>query len=141
MKVEYSANNSGGNWWLEDKDWFALEQAGWKVKWYRDSESSIVKKFSKRSVEESRFLGSLANGAEKEFETPKEALLEFESITGADVSVRGCGCCGAPHAFSWGEGDKYGYVSGSDCLTILYDEDAHLSPRELLAKIRDKQQR
>ncbi len=27
-KIEYSSNNSGGDWWLKDEDWFALEKAG-----------------------------------------------------------------------------------------------------------------
>lgn len=33
MYVEYSSNNSGGHWWLEDADWKNLEAAGWKVEW------------------------------------------------------------------------------------------------------------
>lgn len=33
MKIEYSTNNSGGDWWLKDKDWKALEAAGWSVVW------------------------------------------------------------------------------------------------------------
>jgi hypothetical protein len=36
VKVEYSSNNSGGYWWLKDKDWQALEDAGWYVHWGRD---------------------------------------------------------------------------------------------------------
>ena len=36
MMVEYSSNNSGGGWWLKDKDWFALEKAGWTVAWIKD---------------------------------------------------------------------------------------------------------
>lgn len=35
MIVEYSSNNSGGDWWLSDDDWKNLESAGWKVKWIR----------------------------------------------------------------------------------------------------------
>jgi len=33
MKVEYSSNNSGGHWWLSDKDWINLESNGWDVIW------------------------------------------------------------------------------------------------------------
>lgn len=33
MKVKYEATNSGGDWWLKDKDWKALEGAGWHVEW------------------------------------------------------------------------------------------------------------
>jgi hypothetical protein len=31
--VEYNSNNSGGGWWLDDKDWRKLEKAGWLVEW------------------------------------------------------------------------------------------------------------
>lgn len=33
MKVTYDSNNSGGGWWLKDKDWEKLEKAGWTVNW------------------------------------------------------------------------------------------------------------
>ncbi len=33
LKVEYSSNNSGGSWWLYDKDWVKLEEAGWTIIW------------------------------------------------------------------------------------------------------------
>ena len=33
MLVTYKSNNSGGGWWLDDKDWKALEKAGWHVIW------------------------------------------------------------------------------------------------------------
>ena len=90
MEIEYSSNNSGGSWWLKDEDWKALEAAGWWV--------------------------GLAKCAKKDFTTVKEALEEFERITGENVSDEGCNCCGAPHSFFW-EG---GYCSGEDCLQYLY---------------------
>lgn len=31
--VEYGSNNSGGEWWLSDEQWRALELAGWEVVW------------------------------------------------------------------------------------------------------------
>jgi hypothetical protein len=31
--LHYEANNSGGEWWLKDEDWQALEDAGWVVHW------------------------------------------------------------------------------------------------------------
>jgi hypothetical protein len=43
MKVEYSSNNSGGSWWLKDKDWYTLEKAGWKVEWYKEETFSLFK--------------------------------------------------------------------------------------------------
>lgn len=97
MKVRYGANNSGGKDWIHKKDWLALEKAGWEVEWSTDRMD-------------------YAYYASKDFETPTQAMREFEKITGADVSDEGCNCCGAPHSFNW-EG---GYVSGQECLTYLY---------------------
>jgi len=99
MKVTYSANNSGGKYWIKEKDWLALEKAGWEVNW---RSYGIGVKYVDR--------------ASKEFETPGQAMREFEKITGADVSDEGCNCCGAPHAFDW-EGE---YISGEECLKYLY---------------------
>jgi len=128
MKVEYSSNNSGGSWWLKDKDWKELEKAGWYVVWGGDyfchSEFSSMKKPEgkpepcessekckghrrfeswKEIKEENRWLGSLAKVATKEFEGIADALREFERITGQSVTDDGCNCCGAPHTFSWGD--------------------------------------
>ena len=33
MLVQYNSRKSGGSWWLSDKDWKALEGAGWEVEW------------------------------------------------------------------------------------------------------------
>jgi len=128
MKIQYSSNNSGGSWWLNDNDWINLEKAGWTVIWggyyfckdkYRLIEVPKNKKEpcksrevceghrrydSHEEVDRNDFilLGALAHDAEKEFETPREAMLEFEQITGQDVSDEGCNCCGYPHKFSLG---------------------------------------
>jgi hypothetical protein len=115
MIIKYSSNNSGGSWWLSDEDWFALEKAGWKVEWAKDMEEGL---FHKKG--EDRWLGALAQRASKEFETPGQAMREFEKVTGQTVSDEGCSCCGAPHSFSWGEGDKWDYASGEDCLNYMY---------------------
>src|SRR3990167_9656972 len=96
IKVEYSSNNSGGSWWLSDEDWYKLEAAGWRVKWYKDEPEGIM-----RRAGDERWLGALARGAEKEFETPADAFREFEAVTGQSASDEGCNCCGAPHSFSW----------------------------------------
>ena len=103
MKVEYSSNNSGGSWWLKKKDWLNLEKAGWTVEWKEDT-----------------FLGSDAMHCNKEFNTIREALEEFEEITGQDVGDNGCNCCGPPHSFSWDDE----YASGSDLYPYLYGTQA-----------------
>ncbi len=127
MKVEYRSNNSGGCWWLKDEHWRALEAAGWEVGWYRDKkpEPGLIPLGE-------RWLGALANEASKEFETPAEAMREFERVTGLKVTEEGCGCCGPPHAFEWPEGkNKYGgYASGSDCLAFLFEGVPAMGLRE-----------
>lgn len=124
MKIEYDSNNSGGNWWLEDKDWEALEAAGWEVEW-----GGLGSSFSKEKPKKGdRWLGALACTASKNFETPGDAMREFEKITGQDVSNGGCNCCGAPHRFRWGRAvdeslpkeAEYGSVSGEGCLEYLF---------------------
>lgn len=83
MRVEYSSNNSGGGWWLDDKDWYALETAGWVVDWRPD-----------------RWLGALATSATREGLTLSQAIVEWEHVTNQVASDVGCECCGPPHHFS-----------------------------------------
>jgi hypothetical protein len=87
MRVEYSSNNSGGNWWLSDEDWKALENAGWNVQW------------------DARWLGALATSATIEVEQPQDAIDSFESVTGQRASAIGCTCCGPPHNFYYTDED------------------------------------
>jgi hypothetical protein len=100
MKVNYKSNNSGGHWWLEDKDWFALEAAGWQVEWYKNQTNGIF-----GCNKNGRFLGALASEATKEFDSIEAAVAEFEKITGQCADDVGCSCCGSPHYFSkeWAE--------------------------------------
>jgi hypothetical protein len=72
--VEYSANNSGGRWWLTDQNWLALEQAGWKVRWCRDDED---------------WFGALASHAERRGLTLGAAIREWEQVTGQSSSALG----------------------------------------------------
>ena len=83
MKITYSSNNSGGHWWLKDKDWKNLERAGWDVEWEK----------------EGRFLGALPHRASKDFASVEEAISEWESVVGQSATEEGCPCCGPPHEF------------------------------------------
>lgn len=116
MLVNYSSNNSGGDWWLSDDDWFRLEKAGWKVEWVKDKENSPF-----HLKGQDRWLGALAVYASKEAETPGAAMREFEEITGQTVSDEGCDCCGAPHSFSWYENEVPSYASGQECSKYVRD--------------------
>lgn len=118
ITVEYHHNNSGGGWWLKDEHWLALEKAGWKVEWVKDDKD----KFRRDSTD--RFLGALATRASKQFLTPREAMVEFEKVTGMSVCEEGCNCCGPPHCFEWGEGESFRYASGESCATYLYPEES-----------------
>lgn len=95
IKLEYSSNNSGGNWWLKDEDWQKLEAAGWQIEWCKDKSAGIL------FTENGRFLGALATSASKTFETPDEGVAEWKSVTGQDPWVEGCNCCGRPHSFCY----------------------------------------
>jgi hypothetical protein len=118
MKVEYSSNNSGGDWWLTDEDWLKLEEAGWVVDWVKNQEPGL---FHKKGEE--RWLGALAKRASIEVPNLIDALRSFEKVTGQRVSDEGCNCCGAPHSFNWrDEKGNYQYVSGEDCLQYLYPD-------------------
>ena len=84
MYITYDSNNSGGDWWVDDEGWKALEKAGWIVDW-----------------EEERFLGALATSAKKEnISNMEEAVREWEKLTGCTATDIGCPCCGPPHHFT-----------------------------------------
>lgn len=152
IRVEYSSNNSGGDWWLEDEDWKALEDAGWLVLWktmelvfdengkliYDDNnlpKTKSAKAFTLDSDE--RWLGALATKAFKVSPDIMTALREFEGITGQDVSHNGCGCCGSPHYFEWRDLETGQMFSGSgeDLLEYMYPgKDTKMSKREMLER-------
>lgn len=100
--LTYSSNNSGGNWWLTDSDWYALEEAGWKIDWYADKKESYYGE---------RWLGALAGYASKEFDSAEEGVLEWESLTGQNAASIGCNCCGPPHSFTFDTGDDVQFIS------------------------------
>lgn len=116
MKVNYSSNNSGGSWWLTDENWKALEAAGWDVKWRANETSQFAKADS-----DGRWLGALATEASKDFETMREAVEEWQNITGQNAADEGCNCCGEPHYFS-GEDADGNYVSGPEIRRDSYIE-------------------
>jgi hypothetical protein len=93
--VEYSSNNSGGSWWLTDKNWYDLEAAGWEVQWVKDQEDGIF-----HNKGEERWLGALATNAIRRDVSLGVAKAEFEDVTGLSPYDEGCDCCGQPHYFS-----------------------------------------
>jgi hypothetical protein len=132
MRIKYDSNNSGGRWWLKDADWDALAAAGWRVRWggRLGGPHETPKVLTREQVETERYLGALAVVAEKDFETPGDAMREFEQLTGKSVTDEGCGCCGAPHAFYWPNGG----ASGRECADYMF-ENAPLSYREAIEEL------
>ncbi len=105
MIVKYSSNNSGGDFWLSRKNWEDMESNGWEL----DGESKIF---------------GVYTSASKDFDSLKEAIREFEKITGQTASDEGCNCCGPPHAFKVDEtSGYYKYVSGKDIIDVLEIND------------------
>lgn len=94
--VTYHSNNSGGDWWLSDDDWRNLEKAGWEVHWFKDD--SYYSEYT--SVQEDgRWLGALAGEATRKGLSLRDAIAEWEEVTGEFAYAEGCSCCGSPHDF------------------------------------------
>ena len=80
MRITYSPNNSGGDWWLTETQWKSMEAAGWNVYW-------------------EEFLGSPAREATIEAHSMQDAIDVWVRATGANPDEPGCDCCGQPHYF------------------------------------------
>lgn len=109
MYVEYSSNNSGGSWWLNDDNWKALEAAGWEVDWVAswDEKEHIFGPDA-----DGRWLGALAKSAKRRGLPLREAVAEWERATGECSTDAGCPCCGNPHSFTEYEDDGTWVRSG-----------------------------
>ena len=73
MILQYSANNSGGDFWHTDEQWSQLLAAGWR----QTSGLSCAKRF----------------------DSEQEGRDEWERIMQMDPTAQGCPCCGPPHNF------------------------------------------
>lgn len=141
--IEYSLNNSGGRWWLENKDWDALKKSKWDIAGhgmfiYNNEGNHVMT--AKGLPKLKKINPEYYSYAFKRFNSIKEALCEFEKITGADITAEGCNCCGTPHSFFWNndKGDR-GYCSGESCSEYLLNEDlTTLTKRQLLERLNSK---
>ena len=136
IKVEYSSNNSGGSWWLEDKDWVALYDAGWQLRRnYGDCKYTNGGKATpdddlynwsldpnKAIEDDSRWLGAICKEARKDFASMREAVEEWENLTGGNAADEGCNCCGEPHYFSGKDSETGEYVNGPEIRRESYLE-------------------
>lgn len=92
MYVEYNSNNSGGNWWLDDEDWLALEAAGWELDRFADRDDGYEYG--------DRFMDAICSKATRRNVSMAMAIDEWERITGQTSAALGCNCCGPPHGFT-----------------------------------------
>lgn len=148
ITVKYSTNNSGGSYWLNESDWKALQDAGWLI---MDWDNAVYDSTGHYLADENGLPTTskpadldTAHYAYKKFKSIKDAIEEFEQLTGEDVSAEGCSCCGPPHSFTWGRDiivrnpvneQDYHYASGEDLLEYMMDVNTTLSKRQLLEKI------
>lgn len=110
MKVEYSSNNSGGHWWLTDEDWYALEKAGWKVRWAASDEFQ-----STYLGNDGKYMGALATYATlPECASLREAAQSWERATKKSSTDAGCPCCGQPHNFTLYDDEGHYVTSGPE---------------------------
>ena len=92
----FSENNSGGSWWLKEKDYLALFKEGWKYKesdWDK-KQGYDTKPFLSESGDTVPY-GWRHNLVGK-FSSIRDAVESFERATGRDFFEEGCNCCGAP---------------------------------------------
>lgn len=109
MHVEYRSNNSGGDWWLTDDDWRALEAAGWEIRWFAANRDVY------RTLDaEGRFIGALADSAIRRQASLRDAVDEWERVTGKSSLDAGCPCCGQPHWFTEYDDNGDYVTSGPD---------------------------
>lgn len=137
--LRYSANNSGGSFWLTTENWQALEKAGWVVHWIHNiddgdhthqEEHSKSWGFHDHSYLDSLvpavwsgedWLGTPAKSAIKVTDNPDSDITEFESLTGMNADSIGCTCCGPPHSFSFE--DDNGSVQYLDSQPVDYERN------------------
>lgn len=144
--LHYSSNNSGGYWPLNDKDWQALEAAGWVVHWthpiaevHEGHEPHQPDKYGdlKHSHEydedfvlvpanmhsDKRWLGGLATSAALETDDPEAGIDSWREATGKDPGALGCPTCGRPHYFDFRKNGKS--VDVDRFIDFVYDDEDH----------------
>lgn len=114
--VIYRSNNSGGSWWLDEKDWINLEKAGWIVDWEEED-------YLGAKAVQALFEGSLG-----------EAECSFYITTGQNPDDSGCDCCGPPHDFRhpYDDDEVLAYLAKRSALTAIIkgaEEGLNVKPK------------
>lgn len=79
--IEFSENNSGGEWWLSADQYDKLKAAGWEGEGVIPGDRYGGRRMVRRGL------------------SRKMAIAEWEDVTGEDAYEVGCECCGAPYGF------------------------------------------
>lgn len=79
--IEFSENNSGGEWWLSADQYEKLKAAGWEGEGVIPGDRYGGRRMIRRGL------------------SRKMAIAEWEDVTGEDAYTQGCECCGAPYGF------------------------------------------
>lgn len=80
--IKFSENNSGGDYWLTQKNYEDLMAAGWTGEGINPDNRYDGRRLERRGV------------------SRRVALAEFWDITGWDPDEEGCNCCGQPFYFT-----------------------------------------
>jgi len=109
----YDSNNSGGDWWLKEKDWDALAAAGWNVHWAHldpkiwNGSQPVAGCYDKEKMltpipkTHLKYMGAFARSCAKRFESMEQGIEEFAKVAKQNPEDLGCSCCGPPHNFEW----------------------------------------
>jgi hypothetical protein len=81
MLIQFYENNSGGYRRLTENNWEALAKNGWDIR-----------NFNSRPSKSGPY-------ASKEFNSVKDAIDEWESLTDLNSKDPGCSCCGDCYEF------------------------------------------
>lgn len=110
-------NNSGGRFWLSDKNYKSLFADGWKL----DQEKVDRRdEYGGGLGDEKGVPYSWRDAAYIEARDLRDAVESFEAATGQDFFAEGCNCCGSPFSIGTDSSDKgeWEYLSGDDVSRI-----------------------
>lgn len=108
-RYKFCENNSGGGWWLNERDYEALFAAGWKYEPKNEREKDRRPYLDHL---DSKVPYGWRRHLTGEFDSIRAAVESFECATGKNFFEQGCNCCGAPFTIGSDDEGPYEYISG-----------------------------